>query len=174
MGTSCFCLPVSYIPSSTHLPSEVCGTSLGESKSEASSTWMLCTRACVQCLQSTCSCAHLATTSTFHLIGCQWFSDAHLAMCNLHSHLFLSVCLSPVHISWSQQLRWLSSWHGPLQYQQGNVYVAQVAWHGDKVPRAKMMSIERRQLRLWWFNIKIGVCKILCQRHDHCNCHGSS
>ena len=30
------------------------------------------------------------------------------------------------------------------------------AWHGDKVLRAKMLSIERRQGRLWWFNIKIG------------------
>ena len=32
------CQLYSYIPSSIHLPSEVCGTSLGESKSEASST----------------------------------------------------------------------------------------------------------------------------------------
>ena len=55
------------------------------------------TQASVQCLQSACSHAHLATTSTFHLIGCEWFIRAHLAMCNLHSHLFVSVRRSPVH-----------------------------------------------------------------------------
>jgi hypothetical protein len=115
MGTACFCVPVSYIPSSTHLiplasRSEMWGTSLRESKSETSSPWLLCTwkvcaiphRHVCKVVTSTCSHAHLATLSTFHLIGCQWFIDAHLAMCNLHSHLFLSVCRSPVHISWSR------------------------------------------------------------------------